>query len=177
LGKILGWLDALIRRLTAATTALAGGCLLITALIVTYEVVMRGLFDAPTEWSIEVSVYLVVVSGFLGLAVTYAEDKHIRVDLLTSKLSARANRRLEVFVGAVSLVFCLIFLVESWDMVAVSYQLNRTAASALRVPLFLPQLALPVGFLLMLLQLVRKLIIDLAGLNNTADAAGKRQEG
>ncbi|WP_425058730.1 hypothetical protein SCACP_33880 [Sporomusa carbonis] len=180
MGKIINLLDGIIQKLTSLATVLAGMGILLTAVIVCYEVIMRGLFNAPTEWSIEVSVYLILVSGFLGMAVTYADDKHIRVDILTSRLSARTNTCLNIFVGLVSLIFCVIFLRESWDMALVSYQLDRTSPSTLRVPLFIPQLALPVGFFLLLLQLIRKIIIDVYSLIPagwfTGDSAAKRRE-
>ena len=163
--KVVEMVDQIIQKITSLATVLAGLFILATAVMVCYEVIVRGLFDAPTEWSLEMSVYLVLASGFLGLAATYADDKHIRVDILTARLSERSNTCLNIFVGIVSLGMCLVFLVESWDMVLTSYQMNNTSPSTLRVPLFIPQLSLPVGFLLLLLQLVRKIMLDILDLS------------
>jgi C4-dicarboxylate transporter DctQ subunit len=170
--RILSMLDRAVQAMTALATGVAGLFILITALIVTYEVVMRSLFNAPTEWVIEISVYLIVVAGFLGLAVTYAEDKHIRVDLLTSRLPARTGKCLEIAVGVVALAFSLVFLVESWDMVATSLALDRTANSSIRMPLWIPQAALPIGFGLLLLQIIRRILLDIRAL-----AAGRHPAG
>lgn len=162
--RILSLLDRAVQAMTALATGVAGLFILATALIVTYEVVMRALFNAPTEWVIEISVYLIVVAGFLGLAVTYADDKHIKVDLLTLKLPVKAGKYLEVAVNLVALAFSLVFLVESWDMMATSFAIDRTAASSIRMPLWIPQAALPIGFGLLLLQIIRKLIVDIRDL-------------
>jgi C4-dicarboxylate transporter DctQ subunit len=178
--KLLSLLDRAVQAMTAFVTAVAGLFILLTALIVTYEVVMRALFNAPTEWVIEVSVYLIVVAGFLGLAVTYVEDKHIKVDLLTIKLPVKINKYLEIAVNLIALVFSLIFLVTSWDMVATSFALDRTAASNIRVPLFIPQAALPIGFGLLLLQIIRKILMDIRDLaagRLAADGPVRRLEG
>lgn len=51
---------------------IAGICILATAIIVAYEVVLRFVFNAPTEWVNETSVYLVMVSAFLGFAPALA---------------------------------------------------------------------------------------------------------
>ncbi|WP_236614577.1 TRAP transporter small permease [Sporomusa ovata] len=173
--------DQIIQKVTSLATVLAGLFILATAVIVCYEVIARGLFDAPTEWSLELSVYLVLASGFLGLAATYADDKHIRVDILTARLSERSNACLTIFVGIVVTGMCFVFLVESWDMVLTSYQMNNTSPSTLRVPLFIPQLSLPVGFLLLLLQLARKIILDILDLSTkrrlTPEKASKRRDG
>ena len=73
--------EKFLNAITKAVGVIAGILLLLPALMVFYEVVMRGLFNAPTEWSIELSVYCVLVAGFLGMSVTYAAGKHIHVDI------------------------------------------------------------------------------------------------
>lgn len=160
MGKLLCLLDRAVQVMTAVVTGLAGLCILITAFIVTYEVFMRSVFNAPTEWVIEVSVYLIIVSGFLGLAIAYVEDKHIKVDLITIKLPAKTKKYLDVFVNLIAFVFCFVCLIESWDMMATSFVLDRTAPSTIRMPLFIPQASLPIGFGLLLLQIIRKLLVD-----------------
>ncbi|MCX7780476.1 MAG: TRAP transporter small permease [Negativicutes bacterium] len=148
-------LDRIIATLTALTAFFAGLCIFATALIVAYEVFLRAAFDAPTEWSIEVSVYLVLTAGFLGMAATYADGKHITVDMLTRKLSPQRAKQLEVAAILASMLFSVVFFIESWGMMADSFALGRTTPSTLRIPLFIPQLSLPVGFLLLLLELAR----------------------
>ena len=83
--------EKFLNAITKAVGVIAGILLLLPALMVFYEVVMRGLFNAPTEWSIELSVYCVLVAGFLGMSVTYAAGKHIHVDIVLSHLSARTR--------------------------------------------------------------------------------------
>lgn len=178
--KLLSLLDRAVQAMTAFATGVAGLFILLTALIVTYEVVMRALFNAPTEWVIEISVYLIVVAGFLGLAVTYADDKHIKVDLLTIKLPAKINKYLELGVNIIALAFSLICLVESWDMASLSFAIDRTAASSIRMPLWIPQSALPIGFGLLLLQIIRKILLDLRDLaagRVAAEGPARRLEG
>lgn len=58
-GKIL---DAV----TKIVAVIAGILILMPALMVFYEVVMRGLFNAPTEWSIELSGLLRADCGLFG---------------------------------------------------------------------------------------------------------------
>ena len=45
--------------------------LFIPAFSVVYEVIMRGMFNSPTEWVVEISTYCVTIAGFLGMAVTF----------------------------------------------------------------------------------------------------------
>src|SRR4051794_16011907 len=66
------------------------------AAIVLYEIVARGLFDAPTVWVQEVAVYLLLIAGFLGLAPTLAAGEHIRIDILSRRFSEPLKRSVEV---------------------------------------------------------------------------------
>jgi TRAP-type C4-dicarboxylate transport system permease small subunit len=164
LRKVVAYLDKVVQGLTSVATALAGTCIILTVLIVCYEILMRGFFNAPTEWSIEFSVYLVLVSGFLGLAAALADDKHIKVDLLTSLMPPKANKTLGVMVSLAGLIFSFVLLIEGWEMMASSYELGRTSTSTLRIPLYLPQAAVPLGALLLTLQFIRKIVKDLVEL-------------
>ena len=62
--------EKFLNAITKAVGVIAGILLLLPALMVFYEVVMRGLFNAPTEWSIELSVYCVLVAGFLPVVIS-----------------------------------------------------------------------------------------------------------
>lgn len=162
--KMLLLLDKAIRALTNIATWIAGICILLIVFMVSYEVFMRGFFNSPTEWTLEISGYLVIVSGFMGLAAALAADKHIKVDLLTSYLPSKVNRILGVFVSFAGLLFCYLLFVYGFDMMASSYTIGRTSTSTLRIPLYLPQIAVPLGALLITLEFIRKIIKDIYAL-------------
>ena len=82
--------------LTRVVGIIAGLLLFIPAFSVVYEVIMRGMFNSPTEWVVEISTYCVTIAGFLGMAVTFVANKHIKVDILLSHLSKRTNEILSV---------------------------------------------------------------------------------
>ncbi len=153
--------DRFVRMLTKISGWVAGILILLTSFIVAYEVFMRGFFNAPTEWSIEISVYLIMASGFLGLAPALAGNNHISVDLVTSKLKPQVNRVLHIITSVIGLVFCLILTVASADMVLVSYEINSLSTSTLRIPLYIPQACIPIGSALIVLEFIRQILSDL----------------
>ncbi len=151
----------LLNALTMLVGVIAGVLLLMPALMIFYEVVMRGLFNAPTEWSIELSVYCVLVAGFLGMPVAYATGKHIHVDIVLSQLSKRTRCYIELFTTLVGIFFCIIFVIQSLDMALLSYEMNNTSPSTLRTPMWIPQMALPIGMGVLLLQFIATLLTDI----------------
>ena len=153
--------DKFVRRLTQISGWVAGILILATSFIIAYEVFMRGLFNAPTEWSNEIAVYLIIGASFLGLAPALAGNAHISVDLVTSKLKPQVNRFLHTITSVIGLVFCLILLLSSADMVMASYEINSLSTSTLRVPMYIPQLCIPIGSAVIVLEFVRQIIADL----------------
>jgi hypothetical protein len=75
-----------------------GACLILIAGFTLYEIVCRYVFDSPTQWTQDFSIYLMIWCTFLGLMPTDLAGQHIRIDVWYKRLSASAQARLEVFV-------------------------------------------------------------------------------
>ena len=152
--------------LTRVVGVIAGLLLFIPAFSVVYEVIMRGLFNSPTEWVVEISTYCVTIAGFLGMAVTFVANKHIKVDILLSHLSKRTNEILSVITSFIGMVFCGIVSVYAIGMVAMSLEDGIIDPTTLRTPLWIPQSSLPVGFGLMFLHFIRTFLENLIKLGD-----------
>ena len=105
--NLLDKYSKILNAITKALGTIAGILLFIPALMIFYEVIARGVFNAPTEWSIEMSVYCVLVAGFLGMPITYLEGKHIQVDILIAHLSRPTRIKLEIITSIIGIIFCL----------------------------------------------------------------------
>ena len=62
---------------------------------------------------------------------------------------------------SVGIFFCAVFVMQSLDMALLSYEMDNTSPSTLRTPMWIPQMSLPIGMGLLLLQFVRTLLIDI----------------
>lgn len=86
----------------------AQGMVLILIASMLYEVVARYGFGAPTEWAFDIAYMSTGVLFVLGAAQALREDAHVRIDFLSSKMSARLRGGIE---GCVYLfVLCPVFL-------------------------------------------------------------------
>lgn len=162
--SIVDRLDAILSLCTHLAALLAGLFILATAFIIVYEIIARGVFHSPSEWVLETSTYLILCSGFLGLAITARKNAHVRVDLFINRFSTRNRLRIDACLSALALLFFLVFVTESMDVVQDSILLNRTSPSTLRFPLFIPQLSLVLGGSLLFGEIVRQLLHDIRGL-------------
>ncbi|MGE4589125.1 MAG: TRAP transporter small permease subunit [Acidaminococcaceae bacterium] len=162
----------ILNRITYVVGVLAGLLFLLPALTIFYEVVMRGVFNAPTEWSIEASIYCVLIAGFLGMPVAYLAEKHIKVDIIIGRFSVKKRCYMEILTSIIGIFFCAVFFLEALDMVILSFEINRTSPDTLRMPLWIPQMAIPFGIGLLLLQFLRTILENIEKVRNS-DFAGR----
>lgn len=163
----------IIDKITNFFGFLAGVLLFLTAAATFIEVVMRGVFNSPTEWAIEMSVYFVLVAGFFGMPITYMAGKHINVDLFLLHRTAKTKCILELGTSIIGVLFCTIFFVEALNMSLTSLELNNISPSTLRVPIWIPQMALPIGMGLLTLQFIKTILQDAFKLKKDAFAEGQ----
>lgn len=83
---------------------LAWGFLAI-ALLMTWEVVARYGFDAPTYWAHEIAGVLAALAFVFGGAACMAERSHMRIGLVADRLGPRARRALDLLGLAAGIVY------------------------------------------------------------------------
>jgi C4-dicarboxylate transporter DctQ subunit len=148
-------IETIINGLTHVGSVLGGIFTGVMTFTVTYAVVLRYAFNQPIGWSEEVSTYLMIWAAFLGAAYALKEDAHIGVDLLLSKLPERIKPFFLLFHCVIGLIFCSILFYKGVELVQFSINLNNRSI-AFDFPLFVPQLAVPVGSAMLIFQFLAK---------------------
>ncbi len=140
-----------IARGTSKGLAWLGGALIIlSALLVTLEVLLRKLFNVSIGGADELSGYAFGIATTLGFSYALLERAHIRIDVLHALFPRRLRVAADLF-GAVLLAgFVGIVCVMAWDLVADTLQHGSRSITPLRTPLALPQIPWLLGWLLFL---------------------------
>lgn len=135
---------------------------LLVVLIMT-EIIGRSFFDYSTMLADEYSGYFYLGAVFFGLAFTLNEDGHIRVNIVTSRLSTKASRYMDIFAGIMSTgvmifagYYCWLFMQDSKQMEMLSENVSET-------PLYLTQIPMVIGIALFILAF---LVFTLKGVFN-----------
>jgi len=137
---------------------IAGILIIITTVMAFYEVVSRSFFNSPTSWATELSIYAIIGSCFLGSPYAVRTYSHITVDILINNVNNRLKTVLAYISNTLGLVFSVIFTIYSFLHVMKTYSLGVTSASLLRIPMYLPELVLPVGGVLLCIAFVMQII-------------------
>jgi C4-dicarboxylate transporter, DctQ subunit len=133
-----------------------GACLILIAAFTLYEVVCRYIFDSPTQWSQDFSIYLMIWCAFLGLTPTDIAGQHIRIDVWYKRLSARPRAALELLIYIAMTGFAATAAWSAGGVVGQSIRLGRRSLSLIPIPMWIPQTALVVGLGLFGLECIRR---------------------
>jgi len=107
--------------------------------------------------------YLMAASGFLALAHTLKRGEHIRVTLILSALSGRWKKGLEVwalaFASALTAMFAFYSCKLSWQ----SRLFNDISTGSDATPLWIPQIGMAVGTVILAIAFIDELVLELRG--------------
>jgi TRAP-type C4-dicarboxylate transport system permease small subunit len=119
--------------------------------------------------------YLMAAAGFLALAHTLKKGEHIRVTLLLGKLQGRARRAMELWALAAAAFLAGLFAYYSARLVWQSHLFHDISTSNDATPLWIPQLAMAAGTLILAIAFVDELVMALRGQRSTIDTASRSE--
>ncbi len=107
--------------------------------------------------------YSMAAASFLALAHTLKKGEHIRVTLLIGRLSGGTRRVLEMWSLSVAVLLSGLFAFYACRLVWQSHAFNDMSTSNDATPLWIPQLAMAVGTVLLCVALVDEWVLELRG--------------
>src|SRR5690606_30028411 len=107
--------------------------------------------------------YLMAASGFLALAHTLKRGEHIRVTLLINALKGGAKKAMEIWALAVATLLSLLFAVYSCKLAWQSRAFNDISTGSDATPLWIPQLAMALGAVILLIAFIDELVLEIQG--------------
>lgn len=154
-------IDALNERIGRAVTWLV----LAMALVSAVNASIRYLFNESSNAWLELQWYLFAAVFLLCAGYTLLHNEHIRIDVVSSRLSPRTRIWIDVFGTVVFLLPVAVFILWlSWPIFVnawVSSEASSNAGGLIRWP---ARLLVPTGFLLLSLQGISELIKRIAAL-------------
>ena len=142
---------AFFEKLNNVLGLLSGAALFFAGIILFIEVVCRYSGN-PTDWIPETSVYLFAGAMLLGASYTLMWEKHVRVELAICRLSPRAQDICYLLTSLGGVAFCLLVAQHGWVDLLDVIETGETTATTMRVPLWLTEMPVPVGFFLLAVQ-------------------------
>jgi TRAP-type mannitol/chloroaromatic compound transport system permease small subunit len=152
-------LSRLIDRLSDRIGQSIYWLVLVAVLISAANAIVRKAFNYSSNSFLEVQWYLFSVIFLFCAGYTLKNNEHVRIDIISGKLSPRARARIDIF-GTLFFLFPMAFIIMwlSWPVFVEAYTRHEVSTNAGGLIIWPARLMVPVGFFLLLLQGLSELI-------------------
>jgi len=126
--------------------------------VLTYQVILRIVFNSGLSWSVEFSNYAVIWAVMLIANVLIKNNEMINVDFLDDFFPENFKKVRDIAYRFVFTIMLFIMLYYGWKLALGSF---HKSTPALGISKFYPYLAIPVGALLMIYQYFYQIILNI----------------
>ncbi|PCM45832.1 TRAP transporter small permease subunit [Marinobacter sp. ANT_B65] len=132
----------------------ASSLVFIMVAVISFEVIARYFFDAPTVWALELSTLLLGPYFLLAGPYFLHTAGHVNVDILYSKLSPRIAAFTDMGIYAVIIAISCVLIYQSIPVAQNAIESGETSFSSWNPPIWPVKALIPVAFSLLLLQAI-----------------------
>jgi TRAP-type C4-dicarboxylate transport system permease small subunit len=162
---------SLMRRISRWGLWFGGALVLLAALLIGIDVILRKFFTTSIGGADELAGYALAIGTAWGLAATLLERAHIRIDTLYMLFSRPYRIILDLFGLALFIFFFALVAWHGSGVLIQSWTSGSRSQSALQIPTVIPQLIWIIGLLLFVVVGVALLLDALVKLK-AGDRAG-----
>jgi TRAP-type C4-dicarboxylate transport system permease small subunit len=147
----------LLHRIYRLSGLLSAAALVLICVLIMAQVIARNLGSTVRDAE-EFAAWAMAAAGFLGLPYALHCGSHIRVQVILRYIPRSLHHPLEVIVSVIGVLlaaylawYCTAFVIES-------YQFKEVSQGLIAVPLWLPQLPMALGTILLLVAFGERLV-------------------
>lgn len=138
-------LNHLRRIVLIGTRTLAVLAMITTGLMmlsISYDVIARYAFHAPTDWAYPLNSSAVLAVTVLAIPHLYTTGHHISMDLVHRSLPPKLRRAADGVTAAAAALLGLVLAVTGFQAAVLSHGHGLTGSGTFSVPLWIPDLVL-----------------------------------
>ena len=147
----------LSKRFEHLETNISVYLLVLMSFVVLLQVFSRYLFNYSFVWAEELVRYFMIWMVMIGASLVQSKNDHIRIDFFPLLAGPRGRRIMETFFRLCTLLFLVIIFIKG---IKIAYFNRLFESSGLRISMFWPTLAIPLGALLMGTYTITALVRD-----------------
>jgi len=148
----------LVKKIEDTAESVAAFLTIFAASVIFLGVILRNVFKTSPSWISELPTYAFTWAVFLGLMAAFSRGPQLGLDMIVRMFPEKWQ---QIIYYASALVMLVISVILMWlgSVLTMQQFLNDAVSNtALRFPLWLVSIALPVGFLLLAIHAVARII-------------------
>jgi TRAP-type mannitol/chloroaromatic compound transport system permease small subunit len=168
-------LSRLIDRVSERVGRTVLWLVLVAVLISAANATVRKIFNYSSNSFLEIQWYLFSLIFLFCAGYTLKNNEHVRIDIITGRLSARTRAAIDIF-GTLFFLLPMAFLIMwlSWPVFVDAYVRHEVSTNAGGLIIWPARLMVPIGFFLLILQGLSELIKRIAFLKGMIPDPGEK---
>jgi C4-dicarboxylate transporter DctQ subunit len=150
-----------------AMTVLSVVLMVLLALPIIYDAVLRA-FGYPTIWVFETTLYAFIFLAFLGNALAVKRGSHFRVTIFL-QLFPQSKKTFDLISNISIVLFSLLVISSGAYFTWYSWSNSIVSSTLLEVPQWIPNLAVPLGGIGLLMQTIVQMCCGMPEHSETGD--------
>jgi len=131
--------------------------------IITFaQVIARYVFNYSFVWALELVTFLFAWLIFIGMSYGVRTGSHIGIDAVVRLLGPKLSRFVTILAIILCIVYSGIIFYGSWNYLIRIYEIGNYAKD-IDIPVWIPRLALPIGFALLTVRFCQVLYRAIVG--------------
>lgn len=147
-------------------TYIAGAILIFVTLSVTFDVIMRYIFNRPSQWIVDVCEYSLVFILFLTVGWTLARGGHVEISLVVNILPGKVQKIFSITTSSIGTLICGFLFYKSIELIWELYQAKDLFFKALVIPKWTVFTVVPLGFLTLTVQFIIAILKEIKMFSN-----------
>ena len=152
-GASLDLLDRSLQRIEFITAAIGGFVIFGMMWLGVAEIFLRKAFNSPLFGQLDLIEMTMVAYAILTVSYCYRKAGHVRVDILASRLTGRANWIMELMATIVTLALIGVLLPGAWHYFQNAYLIGDSTINT-GWPTWPSKLACVIGFVILIARLI-----------------------
>jgi TRAP-type C4-dicarboxylate transport system permease small subunit len=159
-------------RILNLTSALSMAMIFFSMLSLCVHVVTRYVFNRPQNWTIDVACIILLYITMFAAAWVQRDDGHVSIDFIFQFISSKSQVKLHIFNSIVCVLCFAVVVVYGFKEALTAYRMGLVANMPLEPPKWILTISIPIGFLLLLIQFLRRI----RGLADKLDSADQETD-
>jgi len=153
----------LLDRVCGVLAVVAALLFLFMTFTICYSIITRAVGLPTPVWTVQLNEYAMLWMTFLGTAWLLAKNRHVSIQIVVSRLNQKGKKVFQTIHNFMGLLLCATICyfgaLTTWE----HFERNVIDVQVIDVPKALVIIVIPVGFLLLALQFIRRIVEDLRG--------------
>ena len=121
------------------------------------HVVTRYVYNRPQNWTIDISCIILLYITMFAAAWVQRYDGHVSIDFIFQFIGKKSQIKLHIFNSIVCVICFAVVVVFGFKETLTAYQMGLIAGMPLEPPKWILTISIPIGFLLLMIQFLRRI--------------------